>query len=156
MNLFIQVRREAPKSWKRCLARADTGGVGVGGGGVTVGGGAGGGGGGAGGLGGGARALGSGGGTLEGGGGVEVEELKPAVTYVRNNEDQEEIEPDDMVVAYRYIVHSSQYTVPVTNIQHVVCRVPLFRKSMGWFKYSTLLLLLISFSRTFYKIRTHL
>ena len=114
MDLFIQVRREPPKSWKRCLARSDTGGVGVGSGGVTVGGG---------GLVGVAGALrgevGGGAGAL-GSGGVEVEELKPAVTYVRNNEDQEEIEPDDMVVAYRYIVHSSQYTVPVTNIQHVM------------------------------------
>ena len=73
---FIKVRREAPKTWKRCLARAENGEL-AGGGGVDGGGG--------------------GGGGVDGG----VSELKPAVTYVRNNEVQESIAPEDLAVSYR-------------------------------------------------------
>lgn len=52
---YIQVRRENPKSWKRCLARS-----------------------------------------------TEVEELKPETMLVKNNEDQDLIEPEDVVTSYQY------------------------------------------------------
>jgi len=52
---FVLVRREAPKSWKRCLAR-----------------------------------------------GGEGEELRPETSYARNNENQDPVEPEDLVMAYRY------------------------------------------------------
>jgi len=53
---YVLVRREAPKSWKKCLAR----------------------------------------------GGEEGEELKPETTYVRNNENQDPVEQDDLVMSYKY------------------------------------------------------
>jgi len=52
---YVYLRREAPKTWKRCLAR-----------------------------------------------GGEGEELKPETSYVRNNENQDPIDQDDLVMGYKY------------------------------------------------------
>lgn len=52
---YIKVRREAPKTWKRCLATDE-----------------------------------------------EAHEVRPDVTYVRNNEDQEVVEREDLVESYKY------------------------------------------------------
>ncbi len=55
MTGYIRIRRENPKTWKKCLANSS-----------------------------------------------DSDELKPDVTYVRNNEDQEVIEQDQLIAAYRY------------------------------------------------------
>lgn len=65
---YIQVRREAPKTWKKTLARKKKG-------------------------------------------GDEPEELKAETTFVRNNEDEETVEPDDLVESYKY----GSDVVPVTE-----------------------------------------
>jgi len=53
---YVMVRREAPKSWKKCLAR----------------------------------------------GGDEGEELKAETTFVRNNENQDLVDQEDLVMSYKY------------------------------------------------------
>jgi len=56
---YVSIRREPPKSWKKCLARPGTG-------------------------------------------AQEGEELKPETSFVRNNETQDPVEPEELVSSYKY------------------------------------------------------
>ena len=87
---YVAIRREAPKSWKRCLAKEDKS----------------------------AR--------MDG-----FDELKPETTYVRNNEDQEEVEPDNLVDAFKY----GSKVCPMSEVE----------KSAGKFESGPKSLLLIGF-----------
>ena len=87
---YVAIKREAPKSWKRCLAKDDKSS------------------------------------RMDG-----FDELKPETTYVRNNEDQEEVEPDNLVDAFKY----GSKVCPMSEVE----------KSAGKFESGPKSLLLIGF-----------